>query len=165
MRLIRDLENYVRNCQIQETPTVYRGNFGVCADESFLEVEDPEFSTSIFASTRGDGSVSRYLETLVTMYSEKPSQKDLNYEVVGAANSKTTNTFSSDIRIPPPPVPKADSGKVRKGVKVALDDLENELISLELQPRRSSSGWASASYEGDIEYGIYDKHVQTIQLV
>ncbi|CAO3630504.1 unnamed protein product [Mucor hiemalis] len=151
VRLIRDLENYVRTCQIQETPTVYRGNYDVCADESFLEVEDPEFSTSIFASTRGDGSVSRYLETLVTMYSEKPSHKDLNYEVVDVVNSKTTNAFSSDIRIPPPPVPKADSGRVRKGVKVALDDLENELISLELQPRRSSSGWASASHEGDIE--------------
>lgn len=151
VRLIRDLENYVRNCQIQETPTVPRGNFAIFADESFLEVEDPEFSTSIFASTRGDGSVSRYMETLVTLHSEKSSHKDQSNEGISAMKSKAVNIVSSDMRSPPPPVPKADSGRTRKGLKVSLDNIENELISLSSQQRRPSSGWASTSYDGNIE--------------
>lgn len=165
VRLIRDLENYVRGCQIRETPTVPRENFGVFADESFLEVEDPEFSTSIFASTRGDGSVSRYMETLVTLYSEKPSQKDLSKEGISEIQRKTANIVTSDMRSPPPPVPKADSGRTRKGVRVSLDNLESELNSLASQPRKSSSGWASTSNDGTIEYEIFEEQVYTIRLV
>ncbi|KAI9273487.1 hypothetical protein EDC94DRAFT_632761 [Helicostylum pulchrum] len=74
-QLIRDLETYVRQSQIQETPTVPRGRFSFTADDSYLEVEDPEFSTSLYALSKGDGSVSSFLETLVTLRHEKRQQQ------------------------------------------------------------------------------------------
>lgn len=67
--LVRDLENYVRRCQIKETPAVSRGAFSF-QDESYLEVEDPEFSTSLYAQGRLDG-MNSFLETLVTIRPSK----------------------------------------------------------------------------------------------
>lgn len=143
--LIRDLENYVRNCQIQETPTVPRGSFIFTTDDSYLEVEDPEFSTSIFALSRGDGSVSKYDDTLVTLHFEKPSEKGSKNQVADIINNKITSPILVESRVSSPPTVRTDSGRMKKGVKVSLDNLENELHSLSSQPRRMSSGWASVT--------------------
>lgn len=137
-KLVRDLENYVRRCQIQETPTVSRGCFNFTADESYLEVEDPEFSTSIYALGRGDGSISSFLETLVTL---RPSKHP------DPIRSPITEQIISPVS---PASPKTE-GRMKKGVRVSLDNLENELNSLAMQPRRRSSGWLVTSTEEVIE--------------
>ena len=143
--LIRDLEKYIRNCQTQEIPGVSRGEFTYTTDDSYLEVEDPEFSTSIFATTKADNSVSKYAETLVTLYPEKPSaEKSPKNVKLDATIHKMTSPTVVENHTSPPPLPKADSGRYKKGTRVSLGDLENELNLLAVQPRRASSGWALA---------------------
>lgn len=146
-RLVRELQDYVRHCQIQETPTVPRGEeFNFSADESFIEVEDPEFSTSIFASTRGDGSITSFVETLVTLQSSKPTKNQEIDEVANKKSSKSPILGQQETASSPTIPPKSDStGKLKKRVKMSLDNLENELNALQTQPRRSSSGWVAAT--------------------
>jgi hypothetical protein len=144
IRLVRDLEKYVRQYQIQETSTVPRGeSFNFSDDDSFLEVEDPEFSTSIFASTRGDGSISSFAETLVTLHSAKPFK---NQETDDTASKKSKSPILIQETASSPTVSKTENnGKMKKGIKVSLDNLENELNLLQNQSRRSSSGWVAAA--------------------
>ncbi|KAI9344772.1 hypothetical protein BD770DRAFT_414187 [Pilaira anomala] len=146
--LIHDLENYVRQAQIEETPTVPRGQFSFTKDDSYLEeVEDPEFSTSLYASSRGDGSVSSFLETLVTLRHEKPptpKQQQQQQSVVEPVRIKSP-VLTDQLTLASSSSSK-NEGKMKKGVKVSFENLENELNSLETQPRRkSSTGWATTA--------------------
>jgi hypothetical protein len=151
VQLIRDLENYIRLSQIQETPTIPRGNFTFTVDDLYLEVEDPEFSTSIFASTRGDGSVSKYAETLVTLQSEKPSEKGFKDQVPEMTDRKATSPTIIENRTLSLSSTKTDVGKMKKGIRVSLENLESELNSLSSQPRRTSTGWAPINTDDIIE--------------
>ncbi|KAI8080954.1 hypothetical protein BDF21DRAFT_444320 [Thamnidium elegans] len=144
-RLIRDLETYVRQSQIQETPTVPRGHFSFTADDSYLEVEDPEFSTSLYALSRGDGSVSSFLETLVTLRPEKRQQQQ---------PTEPSQPTKSPVLLDQTSSSSKNEGRMKKGIRISLDNLENELNTLEIQPRRKSTGWAATTTvsEEPIEY-------------
>lgn len=115
VQLLRDLENYVRDCQIQETPIVSRGMFTFTQDDSYLQVEDPEFSTSLYAQGRIDG-IFPFLETLVTT---RPASK---------------NPVKSPV-VPATAAPAKSEGRMKK--RVSVDHVE----LLPTQPRRRSSGW------------------------
>lgn len=138
-QLIRDLETYVRQSQIQETPTVPRGHFSFTTDDSYLEVEDPEFSTSLYALGRGDGSVSSFLETLVTLRHEKRQQQQQQHPAESPQPTKSPVLLDQTSSLP------KSEGRMKKGVRVSLDNLENELNTLETQPRRKSTSWAATA--------------------
>lgn len=143
--LIRDVETFVRNCQIEKMPLVQRSHFDFIEDDLLsLEQEDIEFSSSIFASTRGDGSVTTFDEVLVTYHPQKPSlkhdllSKEESLAVGETASPKKTSNQST-----------GSNSKPKKGVRVSLDNLEQELKPLER--RRSSAGWAITSPDASIK--------------
>ncbi|KAG2200296.1 hypothetical protein INT47_000289, partial [Mucor saturninus] len=111
VQLLRDLENYVRRCQIRETPTVSRGAFSF-QDDSYLEVEDPEFSTSLYAQGRLDG-ITSFLETLVT-----------------------TRPIKNPVVVAPVVAVVKAEARMKKHVSVDAP------VELTTQPRRRSSGWS-----------------------
>lgn len=150
--LLRDLENYVRQSQIDEMPTVFRGqdHFDLRATED-LEEEDAEFSSSLYALSRGDGSITTFNEVLTTYYpekqssvKEKPDQPTKLLIEIDEAQSKHISTTA---------VSTTNTGRMKRGIKVQLDDLESELNSMSAtsqQRRRSSAGWGTAPTSTDI---------------
>ncbi|KAI8369101.1 hypothetical protein EDC96DRAFT_503859 [Choanephora cucurbitarum] len=126
--LIQDLEAFIRQLQTEVTPLVARGEHNVPTNDILPEEEDTEFSSSIYALSKGDGSVTLFDEVLTTLYPEKtPKQK----------------TTTRDTPIKSPPLQKADSfGKTpKRGVRVALDELEQATLQQD-KIRRPSVGWA-----------------------
>lgn len=71
--LIHELENLVRISQAEVCPLVPRGDFSGTDIIDATEIEDDEFSTSLYALSRSNGMLtSTYDEVLVTLYPEKP---------------------------------------------------------------------------------------------
>lgn len=71
--LINELENLVRLSQAEVCPLASRGDFSGTDMIDATEIEDDEFSTSLYALSRGNGTLtSAYDEILVTLYPEKP---------------------------------------------------------------------------------------------
>ncbi|CEG67645.1 hypothetical protein RMATCC62417_04042 [Rhizopus microsporus] len=71
--LIHELENLVRLSQAEVCPLATRGDFNGTDMIDATEIEDDEFSTSLYALSRGNGTLtSAYDEILVTLYPEKP---------------------------------------------------------------------------------------------
>ncbi|KAI7898269.1 uncharacterized protein BX663DRAFT_538623 [Cokeromyces recurvatus] len=120
VQLIRDVENYVRNCQLQAMPTISRiSDFNTLYDGVNVE-EDLEFSSSLYALSRGDGSATTYDEILITFYPEK------------SANKKETESVE---HLQKKPLSLKLDHNVSKGLHVRTT--ENKLQP----PRRLSVGW------------------------
>ncbi|KAL9549463.1 hypothetical protein MBANPS3_005191 [Mucor bainieri] len=137
--LLRDLETHVRQSQISLAPTVLRGPSEPRVDTDTQE-DDIEFSSSLYALSRGDGSVVTFDEVFYTYYPEKPS----------AAKEKSISKTTLDTSEPPLKQPSttaaATTNRVKRGTKVQLNDLEKELnMMASSQRRRSSAGWATTT--------------------
>ncbi|GAN04251.1 conserved hypothetical protein [Mucor ambiguus] len=138
--LLRDLETYVRQVQISQAPTVIRGPPEQHVDAD-TEEDDIEFSSSLYALSRGDGSVVTFDEVFYTYYPEKPS----------VAKEKSTNKMildSSEPQLMKQTPTTATASRVKRGTKVQLNDLESELnmmTAASSQRRRSSAGWATTT--------------------
>lgn len=135
--LVRDLEDYVRECQLQAMPNVPRQ---LPDFYDYNTEEDTEFSSSLFALSRGDGSVTTFDEVLMTYYPEKNSEEK-------PTSSKQLGSTIEDPpkgMLPNTPQKAADNiGKMKRGTRVSLDRLESELngMSNDQLRRRSSAGW------------------------
>ncbi|KAL7325160.1 hypothetical protein PS15p_207676 [Mucor circinelloides] len=144
--LLHDLEAYVRQAQINEAPTVMRGTpEHVDAD---TEEDDIEFSSSLYALSRGDGSVMTFDEVLYTYYPEKPSIAKEKPEP--STTKLMIDANDSQLRQPSTPTATtaAAASRVKRGTKVQLNDLESELNMLtttSTQRRLSSAGWATST--------------------
>lgn len=143
--LLRDVETYVRQAQINQAPTVMRGGRspGQRVDTDDMEEDDIEFSSSLYALSRGDGSVVTFDEVFYTYYPEKPSS---------TAKEKSTHKImmldSSEPELKQPPSTTVTPNRVKRGTKVPLNNLESELnmmAAASSQRRRSSAGWATTS--------------------
>ena len=169
--LLRDLENYVRQSQIDEMPTVFRGqdHFDLKATED-LEEEDAEFASSLYALSRGDGSIATFNEILTTYYPEKQSsakekvnqptklligidEEQSKYILTTSTTTAATATATAAAATATTTTSTTNTGRMKRGIKVQLDDLENELnlISAASQQRRpSSAGWRTATTSTDV---------------
>ncbi|KAK4509996.1 Rho GTPase [Mucor velutinosus] len=135
--LLRDLEAYVRQAQINQAPTVVRGLPEQHVDAD-TEEDDIEFSSSLHALSRGDGSVVTFDEVFYTYYPEKPS-------IAKEKSALKTIIDTNELQLKQPSTTAAAS-RVKRGTKVQLNDLENELNMMEAassQRRQSSAGWAT----------------------
>ncbi|CEP14245.1 hypothetical protein [Parasitella parasitica] len=137
--LIQDLEAYVRQLQMNEIPFVSKrreNDAGLDTSQQQLLEENVEFSSSLYALSRGDGSAVTFNEVLYTVYPEKPSlvkQKPEQPPVVVEQPQFKQPTGSA---------------RMKRGTKVQLGDLESELGLIEAaassQRRRSSAGWGTS---------------------
>jgi hypothetical protein len=137
--LIRDLENYVRECQLQAMPNVPREL--PCINYDGAE-EDAEFSSSLFTLSRGDGSVTTFDEVLMTYYPEKNSKEE------PTSPNQLVSTVEDVPREPSPIATQKtaeNTGKMKRGTRVSFDKLESELNALpnHQQRRQSLAGWAA----------------------
>ncbi|KAI8370296.1 hypothetical protein BD560DRAFT_434946 [Blakeslea trispora] len=129
--LIQDLETFIRQLQTELMPLIPRGEQSFSTSDVLPEEEDTEFSSSIYALSKGDGSVTLFDEVLITLYPEKTTK------------TKTV-VKEAPIKSPSLPLQKTDTfGKVpRRGVRVSLDEFENFSPEQD-KTRRPSAGWAS----------------------
>ncbi|KAF1799279.1 hypothetical protein FB192DRAFT_1286151 [Mucor lusitanicus] len=92
--LLRDLETHVRQAQINQAPTVVRGSSEQQLADTDTEEDDIEFSSSLYALSRGDGGVVTFDEVFYTYYPEKPSSTTVSKQK--SANNKATTLDISE---------------------------------------------------------------------
>ncbi|KAI9472025.1 MAG: hypothetical protein EXX96DRAFT_582639 [Benjaminiella poitrasii] len=124
IQLVREVQNYARDCQSQAMPTLIRYDSVEKYDETNrLDEEDVEFSNSLYALSRGNGSVVTFDEVLVTYYPEKPLLKQ-------GAETKRISSPKSANKIP-----------TAKKVSQLKDIMAETDVTAKSLPRRTSSGW------------------------
>ncbi|KAI8640442.1 hypothetical protein BD408DRAFT_369912 [Parasitella parasitica] len=153
--LVRDLEAYVRQSQMNKMPFAPRrqGNHAdldIQQQQQEEEQEDIEFSSSLYALSRGDGSAVTYDEVLYTLYPAKPSlarqKSEQSTSVADEPHSKHLSTVSTT------------NARIKRGTKVQLNDLESELSLIAAattpQRRQSLAGWGTMAATTMLESAV-----------